>query len=248
MRVAAGACARAGGSAHHRADSSARTAIDAIVALTRPIIPLSFWLERCAHRELDITDFYLARGGRVETVVDPDGTEGRVPAETGSHRVLELREVDGRAEALVRSVNVAHVEEEGGANAERQRHGVFEVAEDLEGPPDLGARGVFRRDLAGLEAADGIRPAEEVALEERHGILRPSEHVPRQETPAQSAPKRAKVPRVACCGLSRVSRASEPPSIDIMVFPSAARSSELAFGSTPVMFSWLSRYTAFHRA
>src|SRR6266536_2843367 len=185
MRVAAGACARAGGSAHHRADSSARTAIDAIVALTRPIIPLSFWLERCAHRELDITDFFLARGGRVETVVDPDGTEGRVPAETGSHRVLELREIDGRAEALVRSVNVAHVEEEGGANAERQRHGVFEVAEDLEGPPDLGARGVFRRDLAGLEAADGIRPAEEVALEERHGILRPSEHVPRQETPAQ---------------------------------------------------------------
>src|SRR6266498_1191020 len=117
MRVAAGACARAGGSAHHRADSSARTAIDAIVALTRPIIPLSFWLERCAHRELDVADFFLARRGRVETVVDPDRTEGR--------------------------------------------------------------------DLAGLEAANGIRPAEEVALEERHRILRPSELVPRGETPAQ---------------------------------------------------------------
>src|SRR6266542_2825160 len=157
MRVAAGACARAGGSAHHRADSSARTAIDAIVALTRPIIPLSFWLERCAHRELDVADFFLARRGRVETIVDPDRTEGRVPTDTGSHRVLELREVDRRAEALVRPVHVTHIEEKGGTKAERQRHGVFEVAEDLEVAADLGARGVLRRDLTGLEAANGIR-------------------------------------------------------------------------------------------
>src|SRR6266404_4600860 len=125
MRVAAGACARAGGSAHHRADSSARIAIDAIVALTRPIIRLSFSLERCAHRELDIADFFLARRGRIETEVDPDRTEGRVPTDTGSHRVLELREVDRRAEALVWPVDVAHVEEKGGAQVERQRHGVF---------------------------------------------------------------------------------------------------------------------------
>src|SRR5436309_13119481 len=170
MRVAAGACARAGGWAHHRADSTARTAIAAMVTFTRPIIPLSFGLERSAHRELDISDAFLAGGGRVEAVVDADRTEGRVPANAGSHRVLELGEVDRRAEALVRPVHVAHVEEHGHAQVEREGHGVFEVAEDLEVAADLGARGVLRRDVASLEAADAVGAAEEVALEERHGI------------------------------------------------------------------------------
>src|SRR5213593_1116250 len=123
MRVAAGACARADGCAHHRADSTARTAITAMVTFTRPIMPLSFGLERSAHRELDIADLFLAGRGRVETVVDADGAEGRVPADAGSHRVLELGEIDRRAEALVRPVHVAHVEEQGHAQVEGERHG-----------------------------------------------------------------------------------------------------------------------------
>src|SRR5262245_30354620 len=164
MRVAARAagaacCATAGVHTHQRADSAASTVSAAMLTLTRPIIPLSSWLERAAHRELDIADLLLPRGGRIETIVYSDRTEGGVPPDPRAHGVLAIRQVHGRAHALVRTIHVAHVEEQGGAQVVGQGHGVLEVAQDLEVATDLRARIVHRRDLAGLEAPDGIRPA-----------------------------------------------------------------------------------------
>src|SRR5499433_1828377 len=172
MRVAARAAgvacwATAGVHTHQRADSAATTVSATMVTLTRPIIPLSSWLERAAHRELDVADLLLPRGRRIEAVVYPDRTEGGVPPDARTHRVLEIGQIDGLVHALVRAVHVTHVEEQGGAQVEGQGHGVLEVAQDLEVAADLCARVVHRRDVAGLEAPDGVRPAHEVALEER---------------------------------------------------------------------------------
>src|SRR5499433_727234 len=190
MRVAARAagvacCAPAGVHAHQRTDSAASRVSAAMMPLRRPIIPLSSWLERATHRELDIADLLFPRGGRIEAIVYPDRTEGGVPPDARTHRVLEIGQVDGRAYALVRAVHVAHVEEQGGAQVEGQGHGVLEVAQDLEVAADLRTRAVHRRDLAGLEAPDGVRPAHEVALEERHRIGGPADLVSGGETPAE---------------------------------------------------------------
>src|SRR5215468_9726743 len=190
MRVAARAAgvacwATAGVHTHQRADSAASTVSAAMVTLTRPIIPLSSRLERAAHRELDVADLLFPRGGRIEAIVYPDRTEGGFPPDARTHRVLEIGQVDGRAYALVRAVHVAHNEEQGGAQVEGQGHAVLEVAQDLEVAADLRARAVLRRDLAGLEAPDGVRPAHEVALEERHRIVGPADLVAGGETPAE---------------------------------------------------------------
>src|SRR5262245_19465957 len=130
------------------ADRTARAPVAAASIVTRPFMPLSSWLERCAHRELYVADLFLARGGRIESVVYPDRPKGRLPADPRADGVLEVRQVDGLADGLVRPVDVAHVEEERGAQVEGQGHRVLEVAQDLEVAADLRARAVDRRDVA----------------------------------------------------------------------------------------------------
>src|SRR5262249_15862018 len=71
----AGCCAPAGVHVHQRTDSAASTVSAAMMPLRRPIIPLSSWLERATHRELDIADLLFPRGGRIEAIVYPDRTE-----------------------------------------------------------------------------------------------------------------------------------------------------------------------------
>src|SRR5262244_3191249 len=156
-----------------------------MMLLRRPIIPLSSWLERATHRELDIADLLLPRGGRIEAIVYSDRTEGGVPPDARTHCVLEIGQVDGRAHALVRTVHVADVEEHGRAQVVGQGHGVLDVSQDLEVAADLRAGVVHRRDVASLEAANGVRPAQEVALEERSRTVRPADLVARGEAPAE---------------------------------------------------------------
>src|SRR5262245_7980604 len=167
------------------ADRTARAPVAAASIVTRPFMPLSSWLECCAHRELNVADLFLARGGRIESVVYPDRPEGRLPSNAGADGVFEVRQVDGGADGLVRPVHVAHIEEERSTQVEGQGHRVLEVAQDLEVATDLGARAVFRRDVTRLEAPDGVRAAEEVPLEERDRTVRPAQLVPRGQPPAQ---------------------------------------------------------------
>src|SRR5262249_38885289 len=181
----AGGWAPAGVHAHQKTDSAASTVSAAMMPLTRPIIPLSSWLERAAHRELDIADLLLPGGGRIEAIVYPDRTEGGVPPDARTHRVLEIGQVDGQVHALVRTVHVADVEEHGRAQVEGQGHGVLDVAQDLEVAADLRPGVVHRRDVARLEAPDGVRPAQEVALEEWGGTVRPADLVAGGEAPAE---------------------------------------------------------------
>src|SRR3990172_2434826 len=121
MRVPCGACASAGVSTHHRAERPASTAAATAACLKRPLMPLSFCLERGAHRELDIAELFPALGVRVDAVVHPDRPKGGIPAEPGTDRVLEVRQVDRRAHALVGAVDVAGDEKK--HHPQSQQHG-----------------------------------------------------------------------------------------------------------------------------
>src|SRR5439155_13648150 len=185
MRVAGGACARAGVSTHHRPVRPTSTA-PRIPAIVKPLLmPLSFRLERRAHRELDFAELLALLPVRIDPIVHPNGPEGRVPPEPGPDGVFEIGQVDRCVNALVRTVDVADIEEHGRPEPVGQGHGILEVAQHLEISADGRARRILRRDLAGLEASDGVRAAEVVALEERHRVLGPAELVGRGEAPAE---------------------------------------------------------------
>src|SRR3990170_1007451 len=184
-RVACGACASAGVGTHHRAERPASTPAATAACLKRRLMPLSFWLERRAHRKLEIAELFPALRVRVDAVVHPEGPKGRIPAEPGTDRVLEVRQVDRRVNALVGAVDVADVEKERRPDSERQGHRILEVAQHLEIPADARAGRVLRRDLARLETPDAVRAAEVVALEERHRVFVPAQLVTRQEASAE---------------------------------------------------------------
>src|SRR5438105_10784236 len=158
--------------------------------LRRPIMLRALLeLERRTHGEVELAEFVPRSGVWIDAVVDADGPEGRVPAQTHAHRVLEAREVDLRSDATVGAIHVARVEEEGQLGPPEGRDGVLQVAEDLEVASDPRARLVSRGDLTELEAADGIGAAEVEALEERHGLVVPADLVAGAETRAQHVPE-----------------------------------------------------------
>src|SRR5437016_14443639 len=102
--------------------------------LRRPIMLRALLeLERRTHGEVELAEFVPRSGVWIDAVVDADGPEGRVPAQTHAHRVLEVREVDLRSDVTVGAVHVARIEEEGQVDSPDGRDGVYLGGEDLEG-------------------------------------------------------------------------------------------------------------------
>src|SRR5260370_36523002 len=82
--------------------------------LRRPIMLRALLeLERCTHGEVELAELVPRSGVWIDAVVDADGPEGRVPAQTHAHRVLEAREVDLRSAGIVGAIHVSRVRDEG---------------------------------------------------------------------------------------------------------------------------------------
>src|ERR1700730_36104 len=89
------------------------TAAAATSTLTRPImLRVLPELERRTHGEVELAELVPLLWIWVDTVVYANRAEGRVPAEARAYCVLEVREVDLRPDGFVRTVDVAHIEEE----------------------------------------------------------------------------------------------------------------------------------------
>src|SRR5262245_11441615 len=121
----------------------------------------------------------------IEAVVYADRPERRYPTDTAAGRVVQVGQVEFRVEA----VHVADIDERRQADVERQRDDVFDIAEDLAGAADAVAELVDRRDLARLEAADGVGAAQVEALEQGQVLVAEAEPVTALQASRQDMPE-----------------------------------------------------------
>src|SRR5262245_11756591 len=145
-----------GAPSHMPATSAAATsaAIDPI-RLIASLPPASGCVsERRPDRELEVAELVLRAGVQVDPVVYPDGAERGHPAQPAARRIVQVAQGEIRSPRDVRAPHLPDVDERRRPDAEEQRDGVFDVAEQIDVTADLGAAGVLRRDLLGLEAPD----------------------------------------------------------------------------------------------
>src|SRR4029453_125018 len=173
--------ASAGGGVHrtptpHAAVAARTTTGSTTLSITRIVLPPSV-LERGAHREVELPHALVGSAVQLDAVVAPERAERRGPAQRQPRVVAQLPQVEHGSEARVRTVHLPYIVKESHANVEKERNRVFDGAEDLDVPPDLGPGLVHRGDLARLPAPEGIGPAQVVALEEGDGIAGPADRV-----------------------------------------------------------------------
>src|SRR6266571_4095826 len=150
------------GAARSISAAPARIATTVEATIPHRICLIVFSSERRADRELDGARIFTLPGIQLESVVEPERAERRVPAYAGPGRPQEpVAELRAEAEC------VAGVEEHRHPEIERQGDDVLEVAEDLGRAADAQSRAIQRRDLAELPAPDRVGTAQVEALEHR---------------------------------------------------------------------------------
>src|SRR3990170_476610 len=173
-RVAPAAAAGAAGAwAHAAVTEAASAATTRTLRTCAPLIPSP--LERRPDREVEGAEVLTLLPVQIHTVVQPQRAERREPAQAGARRLARV----GRIELGPEAVRVADVEEAGDADVERQRDDVLDVAQHLGRPAHAHAALVLGREPAVLEAPDRVGAAQVEALEQRQGLVRPPEPVPR---------------------------------------------------------------------
>src|SRR5690349_1594726 len=142
-------------------------------------------LERGAGREVEFAEALALPLVEFDPVVNPDGPEGRVPAESGTDTVPQVAEIDLGPALDVGPPHLPYIVEEGGLDPEEKRDLVLDRAQQLAVAADPGAGVVPGRDLQGLELAEGVGAAQVEALEQGDGVLVPAEGVAGGEPEAQ---------------------------------------------------------------
>src|SRR5437867_8068699 len=167
----AGACALTGAAL---APTSAAAATSATLSATFDFL-IQPPLERRPNREVKRPEALARLPIKVDSVIDSDRTERRLPSYTSAGRLAKIRRVELGAEP----VDVADVEERRDPKGEGQRDDVLDVAEQLARPARLEAARVPGRETVELEAPDRVRAAEIKPLEDRQRVFGPAETVPR---------------------------------------------------------------------
>src|SRR2546425_297021 len=147
----AGACALTSAAL---APTSAAAATSATLSATFDFLiqPL---LERRPNREVKRPEALARLPIKVDSVIDPDRTERRLPSYTSAGRLAKIRRVELGAEP----VDVADVEEPRDPEGEGERDDVLDVAEQLAGAPGLEPARVPGGEAVELEAPAGVRTA-----------------------------------------------------------------------------------------
>src|SRR5438132_11856838 len=117
--LAPGDCAHAGG--------ATATKTTAVSVRTFPRALILFLLERRAYREVEGAELLAGLPVRVDSVVDADRPERRLPPDAAADPLLEIRQVELRSEP----VHVPDIDESREPQAERQRDDVLDVAQHL---------------------------------------------------------------------------------------------------------------------